>query len=78
MIHFTHKQNLKELKEFKMATTYWFFGESVMTLLFDNGNFQPILRQIFFELDPESLANCSLVCKNWSDFISKEIWTEER
>ena len=37
----------------------WCLGESVMRLLFEKGNFENILRQIFFLLEPKDILNCA-------------------
>jgi hypothetical protein len=41
----------------------------VVTRLFDEGNFSPVLSSIFRLLDGHSLESCSLVCKKWRRFI---------
>ncbi len=48
-------------------------GDSVMLGLFHRGHFHDILEQIFFQLDPQSLAQCSLVCKQWQRFLQDNV-----
>ncbi len=57
---------------------YWCLGDSVMNLLYDNGNFGHILIQIYFELSPSDLLNCSLVCKKWKAFLDEQVFNVGR
>lgn len=44
----------------------------------DCSAFTAVLRQIYFELGPSDLLNCSLVCKRWKSFLDRHVWNVGR
>ena len=49
-----------------------------MTKVSGCSSFPSVLRQIYFELGPSDLLNCSLVCKRWKTFLDRHVWNVGR
>lgn len=49
-------------------------SDSVMNALFRKGCFHHILEDIFYLLEPKTLFNCSLVCRDWNLYLKKLVW----
>ena len=49
------------------------FYSDILLKLFQCG-LEEILQRIFLFLDPRTLKNCKVTCKQWREFIDRRIW----